>query len=178
MATLEKAENHKREEGKDSKDLLVQIRAVEDLIYLGRSRKDEKKEAIYIRALDILDGVIEVQSEEIEIFRLGSAHLIPYVKKVEILEEMGRYEEALDCFERLNLEEIGDMTLCLTKARLTGRIGDVDDALEQFDEIIKKCPIFSDAYLEKADFCFEIGESEKAMECYKNWEIVEAGKND
>jgi len=70
--------------------------------------------------------------------------------KADLLE--GTQEEAID--------------ECIEKAYKLYESGDIDSALRCFDEGIENNPDELDWYMEKADFCFDIGESEKALKVY------------
>ena len=64
------------------------------------------------------------------------------------------------------LQEVLDVDDYIKKAKDLEKEGDVEGALECFDEAIKLNPEDLEIYMEKADFCFDLGENEKALECY------------
>ncbi len=100
----------------------------------------------------------------------------PHIRKAHILEHLGDYEEALSCFESIDLEKTGDLNLYLDKGRLHTKLGDFDEGIKCFDFAISLKPTFTDAYIEKADAFFVVGDFEKAAECYRSCLMVEGEK--
>lgn len=66
----------------------------------------------------------------------------------------------LECSKEEKLESY------FQKAKLLQESGDIQGALECFDQAMEACPSFPEILMEKADLYFEIGEEEKALECY------------
>lgn len=63
-------------------------------------------------------------------------------------------------------QEILNVDDYIKKAKDLEKEGDVEGALKCFDECIKLDPEELEIYMEKADFYFDLGENEKALECY------------
>jgi tetratricopeptide (TPR) repeat protein len=127
----------------------------------------QEKEAYYRLALKHLDAAIEQNPNYIN----------SHVKKAHILEHLGDYEEALSCFESIDLEEVNDLSLYLDKGRLYTKMGDVEEGIRYFDFAISLAPTFTDAYIEKADAFFSIGDVQRATECYEAWLKIEDGND-
>ena len=63
-------------------------------------------------------------------------------------------------------EEVLDVDGYVKKAIDFVQEGNFEEAMECFDEGIKAHPDSLEIYMEKADICFDLGENEKALECY------------
>ncbi len=160
----------------DSWSSSTYVRQAEILRKMGAPLESEDKEQYYNQALIHLDKAIEKQIESGTTFELCSQTLDPYIKKTELLEEMERYDEALECLDSLPLEEINDLYLLVAKARITGKAGHFDQAIKMFDEVIETCPEFREPYIEKADLYFEKGEFDLSKECYEKWLSLDGDK--
>ncbi len=95
---MENASLFEQEVGNSWNDF-THIRQAKILQTLGSTCNTEEKEEYYNLALEHLDVAIKVQRERDGDTEVNSRNLDPYMKKVEILKDMDRYEEALSCLD-------------------------------------------------------------------------------
>lgn len=68
--------------------------------------------------------------------------------------------------ESSGIKECESLDSYLKKIEFLVKSDDIDKALECFDEVLELYPHNIDIYMEKADLYFDLGEKEKALECY------------
>ncbi len=85
----------------------ITMRLVDLSMKRGQSLgKGELQQKFYENALELLDNEIKNQ-EEGGCFGLGIRYVQTFIKKYQVLMEMGEKEEALSCFDQV-VEKIGD----------------------------------------------------------------------
>jgi len=89
-----------------------------------------------------------------------------WVKKGIALDELGRYEEAIECHDRALEIDSEDAAAWYNKGIALMKLGRYEEAIECFDEVLKIDPEYAYAWNNKGFSLMKLGRYEEAIECF------------
>ncbi len=75
---------------------------------------------------------------------------------------LGRLEEALQCYEKILHQKSGDYKIWYTVGIVHGKMGDYEEALQDFEQALKMKHDFNEAIVGKSLMLIKLGKIDKA----------------
>jgi tetratricopeptide (TPR) repeat protein len=137
--------------------------------------QDRVEEAVetYDRALELYEGGYPSVLGHYDVGegRVKASISLVYVGKAEVSYELGRFEEALACYDealKLYDGEFPDLLsyVCERKIKVLTEMGRLGEVVETYDEALASKPDDSSMHYEKGEILVELGRLEEAVESF------------